>query len=105
MRASYKKIISTSLFKLFPCNFAKKNLKNIPIESYLGVQEAPKAHKTSKFPEIEIKIVKFNKKEQDELKAQRIQEKPIPCSPIIDSLTVFFEILNREKLMNSVFKS
>ena len=93
MRAFYKKIISTSLSKLFSSNFSKKILKNIPIESYLEVQEAPKPLKTSKFPEIEIKIVKLNKKEQDELKAKRIQEKPIPCSPTIGPLTVISKFL------------
>ena len=87
-----KSLISKSLcyHQIFP--FALKPIKSVPAEPYLEVQKPEKSTKSTKYPDIEIKIKKYNKKEHEEHTVQLSQEKAIPCTPIIGPITVIMHI-------------
>lgn len=89
------------LFRIFTISrpqlfyFSRSKIKSFAPEPYLEIQkssEAPEKQKESALPQIEITIKKYNKLEQEKQDSARAESKPIPCSPILYPIKVFFLI-------------
>lgn len=92
MRFHYKNILSLiSLSKTYSFQFAKKTIKNILPEPYLSITPRIDSSKTKEtsFSDIQLTIIKYDRKELEKIQKETGLEKPIPCSPVLGPITVF----------------